>query len=103
MPEFVRTLTVEEAEAVRRLLRMRTIPAGVHQRALMVHWSAQGQTPVEIATRLEHKSDSVRRWIRRFNKEGLPGLEERPGRGRKPEFTKADALTVVETVLAPPG
>lgn len=103
MPEFVRPLTAEEAEAVKRLLRMRTIPAGVHQRALMLHWSAQGQTAVAIAARLEHKPDSVRRWIRRFNAEGLAGLEERPGRGRKPEFGKTDALTVVETALAPPG
>lgn len=103
MPEFVRPLGPEEVEAVRRLLRSRTAPVGIYQRVQMVHWSAQGQTPVQIAARLEHKSDSVRRWIRRFNAEGLKGLQERPGRGRKPEFAKTDALTVVETALAPPG
>lgn len=103
MPEFVRQITPTEAAAVERLLRSRTIPVGIYQRVLMVHWSRQGESPSQIARRLDHKFDNVRKWIRRFNAEGLAGLEERPGRGRKPQFTQADALAVVETALTPPG
>ena len=102
MPEFVRTLGPQEAEAIQKLIRSRTVPAGVYTRALIVHWSSQGRTPAEIAVRLEHKFDHVVKWIRRFNAEGLPGLQERPGRGRKRRFQETDALPVVEAALAAP-
>jgi hypothetical protein len=103
MPEFVRSLGPQEAETLQKLLRSRTVPAGLYQRALIIWWSSQGQTPSEIAARLEHKFDNVRKWIRRFNAEGLAGLQEKPGRGRKRRLQPPDALPVVETVLTPPG
>jgi len=102
MPEFVRSLGPEEARTIDQLVRSRTVPAGIFQRALIVKWSSDGLTPSEIAHRLPMKWDNVVKWIRRFNQEGLPGLQERPGRGRKPQFGEEQALTVVETVLAAP-
>jgi len=99
----VRTLGSHESDAIQKLLRSRIVPAGVYQRALIVYWSSQGQTPSEIAARIEHKFDNVVKWIHRFNEEGLAGLKERPGRGRKRRFTQTDALSVVETLLTPPG
>ena len=103
MPEFVRPLSPEERETIHTLLRSRTVPAGYYQRALIIHFSSRGETPAEIARRLEHKFDNVVKWIRRFNAEGLAGLAERPGRGRKSQLQERDALAVVETVLTPPG
>lgn len=102
MPEFVRTVGPKEAAAIQKLCRSRTVPAGLYQRALIVQWSSHGQTPSDIAARLDHKFDNVVKWIRRFNQEGLAGLQERPGRGRKRRLQETDALTVVETMLAPP-
>ena len=102
MPEFVRALGPEEAQAIETLVRSRTVPAGIYQRALIVHWSSQGLTPTEIAHRLPMKWDNVVKWIRRFNQQGLSGLQERPGRGRKPQIHSEQALAVVETVLAAP-
>jgi transposase len=102
MPEFVRPLGAEEARAIRQLVRSRTVPAGIYQRALIVQWSSEGLTPIEIARRLPMKWDNVVKWIRRFNQEGLAGLQERPGRGRKPQLRAEQALAVVETVLAAP-
>lgn len=102
MPEFVRSLGPEEARTIQQLIRSRTAPAGIYQRALIVQWSSEGLTPSEIAHRLPMKWDNIVKWIRRFNQEGLAGLQERPGRGRKPQFQEAQALAVVETVLAAP-
>src|SRR5438445_305706 len=102
MPEFVRPLGPEEARAIKQLVRSRTVPAGVYQRALIVQWSQDGQTPSEIARRLPMKWDNIVKWIRRFNRDGLAGLQERPGRGRKPQVKEAQAVTVVETALAAP-
>ena len=91
------------------------MPAGYYVRALIIHFSSRGETPAEIARRLEHKFDNVVKWIRRFNEEGLAGLNERPGRGRKAKIQESAALAVVrvwpgaagrlavvETVLTPP-
>jgi transposase len=94
----LKLVTLPAASWARLLIR-----AGVYQRALMIYWSSQGQTPSEIASRLEHKFDNVRKWIRRFNEEGLAGLQERPGRGRKRQFHETDALPVVEAALAAPS
>ena len=102
MPEFVRPLGPQETQAIQELVRARTVPAGIYQRALMILWSSQGQTPSEIAHRLDHKFDNVVKWIRRFNQEGLAGLQEKPGRGRKRRLQETDALAVVETALAAP-
>ena len=103
MSEFVRTLGPEETKAIRQLVRSRTVPAGIFQRALIVQWSSEGLTPTEIAHRLPMKWDNVVKWIRRFNQQGLSGLQERPGRGRKPQIHAEQALAVVETVLAAPS
>ena len=102
MPEFVRPLGPEEAKTIQQLIRSRTVPAGIYQRALIILWSSEGLTPSDIATRLPMKWDNIVKWIRRFNQEGLAGLQERPGRGRKPQFQETQALAVVETVLAAP-
>src|SRR5688572_16717631 len=99
MPAFVRSLSPEEHQTIHQLLRSRTVPAGYYVRALIIHFSSRGETPAQIARRLEHKFDNVVKWIRRFNEEGLAGLNERPGRGRKSKIQESAALSVVETVL----
>ena len=102
MAVFARPLGPEEAKVIQQLVRSRTVAAGIYQRALIIFWSSQGQTAYEIAQRLPMKWDNIVKWIRRFNDEGLAGLEERPGRGRKPQLQETQALTVVETVLSSP-
>ncbi len=102
MSEFVRPLGPEEVRTIEKLVRSRTVPAGIYQRALIVKWSSEGLTPTEIAHRLPMKWDNIVKWIRRFNAAGLAGLQERPGRGRKPQSREEEALAVVETVLTAP-
>ena len=102
MSEFVRPLGPEEAKTINQLLRARSVPAGIWQRALIISWSSQGLTPAQIHRRLPMKWDNIVKWIRRFNQEGLAGLQERPGRGRQPQIKEEQALAVVETVLAAP-
>jgi transposase len=46
--------------------------------------AAQGLENGEIARRLEVRVDTVRKWRKRFFEQRLAGLDEAPGRGRKP-------------------
>ena len=51
-------------------------------RAVMVLLSAGGLTADEIAELLGYHPATVRRWIHRYNADGLPGLADRPRCGR---------------------
>ncbi len=53
-------------------------------RAVMVLLSAHGLAPAQIAVLLDCHPATVRRWIIRFNDEGLAGLADRPKSGRPP-------------------
>jgi transposase len=51
-------------------------------RAVMVLLSAHGLPPARIAELLDCHPATVRRWISRFNAEGVAGLADRPRSGR---------------------
>ncbi len=51
-------------------------------RAVMVLLSLRGLAPAEIAALLECHPSTVRRWIGRFNADGVAGLADRPRCGR---------------------
>ena len=51
-------------------------------RAVMILLSAHGLPPAQIAELLDCHPGTVRRWIGRFNGEGLAGLADRPRCGR---------------------
>lgn len=68
-----------QPEKIRGLLRGRwRVPA----RAVMVLLSLHGLPPAQIAALLECHPATVRRWIGRFNREGVAGLADRPRCGR---------------------
>ncbi|WUX04055.1 helix-turn-helix domain-containing protein (plasmid) [Streptomyces sp. NBC_01450] len=47
---------------------------------------------------------TVRRWLHRFNRSGLEGLEDLGGQGRKRRITEAERSRIVGLVrLTPPG
>jgi len=76
----------EEAELRHRAARY-TLPYREVQRAKMILMAARGLENGEIAGRLEVRVDTVRKWRKRFFEQGLAGLDEAPGRGRKPTFS----------------
>ena len=55
-------------------------------RARIVLMAAQGMSNDQIALRLNTSRDVVSMWRKRFFEQGLPGLEERPRRGRPSVF-----------------
>lgn len=58
--------------------------ARVAKRVLMVMEARRGETAKQIALRVCLTDRMVQKWIERYNAEGLAGLVDRPGRGRKP-------------------
>jgi transposase len=52
------------------------------QRLRVIRWALAGLTADEVATQTKLCRRQVQNWVRRFNDQGLGGLEDRPGRGR---------------------
>jgi transposase len=63
-------------------LMKRAAKAHVRRRATAIWNLAQGRTQREVAAFLGVNRASVGKWQRRFEAEGITGLELRPGRGR---------------------
>jgi transposase len=58
-------------------------------RAQMVLLSHQGYPVEEVARITRHSDDTVRRWLRRFQRHGCLGLQEEARSGRPPTITPA--------------
>jgi transposase len=98
----VRALSKEEGETLQRRIHSRTEPARCVERARIIWSSSQGERVPTIARRLEIGQKKVRFWLKRFNAEGLPGLEERPHPGRSARYTPEEVSEVIRTSLTPP-
>ena len=101
-PLRARFWSVEEQEAIERLARSRAAPARAVERARIVLLSRQGDGVAEIAEKLGVCPDTVRRWIHRFDRQGVDGLADRPRAGRPPTYSAEEVGTVVATSLTKP-
>ena len=71
-------------------------------RAVMVLLSLHGLPPSQIAELLDCHPATVRRWISRFNDEGLAGLADRPRSGR-PRLGGRQLTGRITALLERPG
>ena len=70
----------------------------VSRRCQMVLLKLQGYRSKEIAAICGCCEMSVNNWILRFEKEGIPGLNTKEGRGRKP-LLATDDLAIVRAAI----
>lgn len=78
--------TLERAELDQRLRFMNT-SLGLARRCRAVLEVADGVPLSHVARLVGMTEKHVRKWVRRFLKERMKGLADRPGRGRKPLFS----------------
>ncbi|MFC9498314.1 helix-turn-helix domain-containing protein [Streptomyces sp. NPDC056982] len=73
-------------------------------RARMVELSWAGLRVPAIADEVDCGQKTVRRWLHRFNRSGLEGLEDLGGQGRKRRITEAERSRIIALVKeVPPG
>lgn len=92
----------EVVEELERRERRRTAAARDAQRARLILMYLDGETKTEIARQVGLTRMRVHEWIKRFESEGLAGLQEREGRGRKESYTAAQKRRIVETACRKP-
>jgi len=107
MPKLLYARTPQdtlEEQKVRKLANSRHAPADwiVRARMIVLSWSALRTR--EIAVQLGCHPQTVRERIHRFNAEGIDGLGDRPGAGRKPRLTESERSWIISLVASdPPG
>jgi transposase len=94
----------EEERDIRRLAGARHAPGDWIQRAQIVALSWDGVRVPAIADRVGRHPETVRRRLYRFNAEGMDGLGDRPGPGRRPRLTQSERSRIIALVRTiPPG
>ena len=98
----LRSLTEEERAALERLAHSRTAPTRQVERAQIIWRAAQGLTIPRIAAQLRLHSQTARDWVKRFNQNGLPGLDDLPRPGKPPTYTAKERAEVIALTLTDP-
>jgi transposase len=98
----VRPLTTEEHTTIEKHAHSRTAPARAVDRARIIWYASQGQRVPSIAARLGLGPNPVRLWLKRFNEQGLAGLQDQPRSGRPIVYTTEQVGEIVATALTDP-
>lgn len=97
-------LTAEEKLVLEQRVRAPATSQRDGLRARIVLLRAEGRTLQDVAQHLQVSLPCVCKWSQRFEREGLAGLQDRPGRGRKPSLPDATVQRVIAAASqAPPG
>src|SRR5262245_8612450 len=102
-PLFVRPLMVGEREALQKNSNSSNKDEAV--RACVVLLSAGGKTAAEISGSIGSHPSNVKKWIRKFNAEGLEGIAAKkrgPQGGPRPNFTTSQIEQILLLAKAPP-
>lgn len=95
-------LTDEERSELERRVKAPTVSKRDSFRASIILKRAAGLKQAETASVLGCSAAYVSRWTARFRREGLAGLRDSPGRGRKSSLDPSRVATVVSRVNRPP-
>jgi transposase len=99
---LLRSLTDDETAELRRLAQSQKVEARLRERARICWHSYEGESVREIMAALHLDERTVRRWLHRFNAQGLAGLTDAPRQGRPTIYTTQEVGVVIATSLTPP-
>jgi transposase len=95
-------ITPEERAALRKTVASPTAAQRDVLRARIVLLRAEGHRETDVAQQVGTTINTVSLWSRRFDRQGLDGLVDAPGRGRKPSLAPDKISKVLSEVTRPP-
>lgn len=100
----LRTLTAEEEETVRQLAKARKEPIRLVQRARIIVAMLDDPelSATEAGLRAGFSNAIGATWVRRFNAEGVAGLQDKPRAGRPPTHSEAVRSALIDLAIQKP-
>jgi transposase len=95
-------VSAAQREVLQTWARSQAIPHRQVLRARIVLLAAEGIANEVIAAQLTTSKPSVLKWRARFEEAGVDGLDDAPGRGRRPIYGQKFVEKVVSTTLRKP-
>jgi transposase len=92
-----------ERQELQRRTRATAIAVRDRQRAEIILLRADGMTQAQVAARLGVSRMTVNDWCQRFAAQRLTGLDDAPGRGRKPSLAPEAVRMVLDKAVTPPA
>ena len=101
-PVTVIELTSEERSELQRRARAATSTQRDSLRARIILARAEGHKEKEVSASIGVSLNTVSLWSKRFEEEGLAGLADKAGRGRKPSLPIEKIRQAITAVNQPP-
>jgi transposase len=101
-PISIVELTPEEETELRRRVNAPSVSKRDSLRAAIVLRRAKGMKQADVARELGVSVPCVNKWSQRFDREGLEGLKDKPGRGRKPSIPEETVEKVITKATQAP-
>ncbi|MEW6754691.1 MAG: IS630 family transposase [Candidatus Latescibacterota bacterium] len=102
-PISIVELTPEEGQELHRCVKAPTTAGRDSLRAKIILRRAAGIKQVQVAQELGVSVACVNKWSQRFEREGLAGLRDQPGRGRPPSIPDHRVEQVITRATQPPA
>jgi transposase len=101
-PAAALSIAGHDLATMRQWIQASSIPAALAQRAKILLLAADGLSNTEIADRVGVSRPTVIGWRRRYAREGLAGLADRPRSGRPQSVRRHRRAEILATTLTPP-
>jgi transposase len=98
----LRRLSTGEEQEIDRLVRSRTAPVRQVERARIIDLARQGQRVPAIVVAVGVSAPVARRWIERFNAQGIAGLADAPRSGRPATYPPEAVGALIAASLTDP-
>jgi hypothetical protein len=96
-------LSEADRQELERWQRLTTLSAGMARRARVVLLLAEGHSFATAARLCDLTVRNARKWVLRYLAQGLAGLRDKPGRGRKPVFSPRSGVALGQDRLRATG
>jgi transposase len=101
-PLRLRQLTSEEERVISKLARSQSASKRLVERAKIIALAKEGRTIPQIMQQLHLSEHMVRKWWKRFEQQGLAGLEDAPRPGAPSRYTPENKARVLQAALTRP-
>ncbi len=89
--QLVLTVSAAQRYELESWQRSTIVRAGLARRGRLILLLADGRSVSDVALQVAMGRRHIYKWVERFQVQGLQGLYDKPGRGRKPVFPPKSA------------